>query len=107
MPEEEQEIGRLGAKRVKRLLEATLRFSLPYNAYQHKERVSLEMLTGHLGTYDLNGDVVDENGVATTRVFIESKNLDGAGSRQLVVPLGVLVRYRIADCPPHPGSWTR
>src|ERR1039458_1268215 len=83
MPEEEQEIGRIGAQRVKRLLEATLRFKLPYNAYQHKERVSLDMLTGHIESYDLNGDMLDEDGVALTRVFIESKNVDGAGSQSV------------------------
>lgn len=83
MPEEEQEIGRIGAQRVKRLLEASLRFKLPYNAYQHKERVSLDMLTGHVETYDLNGDMLDEEGVAITRVFVESKNLDGAGSQSV------------------------
>jgi hypothetical protein len=83
MPEEEQEIGREGVARVKRLLEGTLRFSLPYNAYQHRERVTLTMLTGHLETYDLNGDVLNEHGQERTRLFIESKNVDGAGSQGL------------------------
>lgn len=71
----------MGVKRVKRLLEGTLRFKLPYNAYQHKERVSLEMMTGQSEAYDLNGDVLDEDGCEVTRIFIESKNLDGAGSQ--------------------------
>ena len=79
---------------------------MPYNAYQHKERVA-EMLNGHPETYDLNGDVVDENGVATTRVFIESKNLDGAGSQQYGTERVRRGAPPIADCPPHPGSWTR
>lgn len=81
MPEEEQEIGRQGAKRVQRLLEATTRFKLPYDAYQHKERVTLKMLTGHVETYDLNGDHLDEDGQAVTRVYVESKNLQGAGGQ--------------------------
>ena len=81
MPEEEQEIGRVGAKRVQRLLEATLRFRLPYDAYQHKERVSLRMLTGHYETYDLNGDHLDEDAQEVTRVYVESKNLAGAGNQ--------------------------
>ena len=81
MPEEEQELGRIGAKRVKRLLEATLRFKLPYNAYQHAERVELTMLTGIRETYDLNGDYLDEGGQEVTRIFVESKNLDGAGNQ--------------------------
>jgi len=81
MPEEEHHIGRMGVDRVKRLLEGTLRFSLPYNAYQHKERVTLTMLTGYPETYDLNGDILDEGGHERTRIFIESKNLDGAGSQ--------------------------
>jgi hypothetical protein len=83
MPEEQHESGRVGVTRAKRLLEATLRFKLPYNAYQHKERVSLDMLTGHVESYDLNGDVLDEDGRELTRIYIESKNLDGAGSQSV------------------------
>jgi hypothetical protein len=83
MAEEQQEAGRVGAKRVKRLLEGTLRFNLPYNAYQHKERVSLDMLTGHSEAFDLNGDVLDEDGHEVTRIFIESKNTEGAGSQSI------------------------
>jgi hypothetical protein len=78
-----QETGRVGAKRVKRLLEATLRFKLPYNAYQHAERVSVEMMTGIIETYDLNGDYLDENGRELTRIYVESKNLEGAGSQSI------------------------
>jgi hypothetical protein len=70
-----------GTKRVQRLLEATLRFKLPYNAYQHAERVTLDMLTGDTETYDLNGDYLDENGHEVTRIYIESKNVEGAGSQ--------------------------
>ena len=81
MPEEEQETGRVGAKRVQRLLEATTRFNLPYDAYQHKERVTLKMITGHVETYDLNGDHLDGDGQALTRVYVESKNLKGAGGQ--------------------------
>lgn len=81
MPEAEQETGRAGVKRVQRLLEATLRFRLPYDAYQHPERVRLKMLTGRVETYDLHGDYLDEGGHGQTRVFVESKNLDGAGNQ--------------------------
>jgi hypothetical protein len=83
MPEIETEIGRVGTKRVKRLLEATTRFRLPYNAYQHAERVSLEMLTGVIETYDLNGDYLDEHGNEVTRIYVESKSVDGAGSQSI------------------------
>lgn len=81
MPEVEQETGRTGVQRVKRLLEATLRFRLPYNAYQHSERVRLKMLTDEYETYDLNGDYLDEDGREVTRIYVESKNLDGAGAQ--------------------------
>lgn len=81
MPEEEQEIGRAGVKRVQRLLEGTLRFRLPYDAYKHKERVSLKMLGGMVKLYDLNGDFLDEQGQAVTRIFVESKNLADAGGQ--------------------------
>ncbi len=81
MPEIEGETGRVGVARVKRLLEATIRFTLPYNAYQHLERVRLEMMTGHVETYDLNGDFLDEDGHPVTRIYVESKNVEGAGSQ--------------------------
>jgi hypothetical protein len=81
MPEEVQELGRQGAARVKRLLEGTLRFNLPYNAYSHVERVTLVMLTGAGETYDLHGDVLDEDGRERTRIYVESKNVDDAGSQ--------------------------
>jgi hypothetical protein len=81
LPEVEQEAGRVGAKRVKRLLEGTMRFKLPYNAYQHAERVRVEMLTGIFETYDLNGDFLDEDGHAVTRIYVESKNVEGAGAQ--------------------------
>ena len=58
-----------------------MRFNLPYNAYQNPERVSLKMLTGRRETYDLNGDHLDESGRETTRMFVESKDLQGAGGQ--------------------------
>lgn len=80
MPELEQETGRQGVARVKRLLEAFMRFNLHYDAYQHAERVSLVMLTGQVETYDLTGDHLDDQGQARTLVFVESKNVkDAAG----------------------------
>ena len=81
MPEVEQETGRVGAKRIQRLLEATLRFKLPYDAYAHRERVMLKMLTGRVETYDLKGDYVGEDGRAVTSIYVESKNVAGAGSQ--------------------------
>src|SRR4051794_29567031 len=79
MAEVEGETGRTGVKRVKRLLEATLRFKLPYDAYRHPERVKLTMLTGREEAFDLTGDFLNPEGTALTRIFIESKNQAGAG----------------------------
>lgn len=81
VPEKEQEIGRQGVLRVKRLLEASTRFELPYDSYQQAERVVLPMLTGHVETYDLNGDHLDADGRALTRIFVESKHQHDAGSQ--------------------------
>lgn len=67
--------------RVKRLLEGFMRFTLPYDAYQHKERVTLELLTGTVETYDLTGDHLDEDGEPQTRIFVESKNVDDAAGQ--------------------------
>lgn len=79
--EVQHEAGRRGARRVKRLLEATLRFKLPYDAYKNPERVSLTMLTGHKEAFDLKGDFLSEEGLAVTHVFVESKNQAGAGNQ--------------------------
>jgi hypothetical protein len=81
LAEEHHESGRRGAKRVKRLLEATQRFSLDYNAYENPARVKLKMLTGHVERYDLTGDYLDEDGTAKTPIFIESKNVKEPGSQ--------------------------
>lgn len=81
MPEENHHSGKVGVTRVKRLLEASLRFNLPYNSYEHIERVTLKMVTGERKAYDLNGGFLDEQGQERTRVYIESKNLKTAGSQ--------------------------
>lgn len=39
------------------------------------------MLTGRVETYDLSGDHLDEDAEERTRIYVESKNLTGAGSQ--------------------------
>jgi hypothetical protein len=81
VPEVEQETGRKGAMRVKRLLEGSMRFRLPYDAYQHHEKVSLPMLTGRVETYDLSGDHRAEDLEWRAEIFVESKNVGGAAGQ--------------------------
>jgi hypothetical protein len=58
-----------------------MRFHLPYDAYQHPERVRLKMLTGRVESYDLTGDHFDEGRQDATRIYIESKSVAGPGSQ--------------------------
>jgi hypothetical protein len=81
MPEEEQEIGRQYVNRVKRLLEASMRFELRWDAYQHRGKVSLTALTGATKAYDLRGNHLTDGLTATVEVFIESKGEKTAGSQ--------------------------
>jgi hypothetical protein len=81
MPEGEHEQGRTGVKRVKRLLEASMRFRLPYDAYEHAERVTLPLLSDKVKTFDLVGDHLDETGSARTPIYVESKNVKDAGAQ--------------------------
>jgi hypothetical protein len=68
-------------KRVQRLLEATFRSKLPYDAYQNPARIRQKLLGGGTKDYDLAGDFLGEDGRPKTRIFIESKNVDGAGGQ--------------------------
>lgn len=43
----------------------------------------MEMMTGIFETYDLNGDYLDEDGQGVTRIYVESKNLEGAGNQSV------------------------
>jgi hypothetical protein len=71
----------MGAMRVKRLLEGSMRFLLPYDAYQHREKVSLPMLTGRVETYDLSGDHRGEDLEWRTEIYVESKNVGEAAGQ--------------------------
>jgi hypothetical protein len=75
-------MGREGVKRVKRLLEGTMRFQLPYDAYKNRERVVLPMLVeGQRKFYDLKGVCLDEGGQVGAEIYIESKAVSDAGQQ--------------------------
>jgi hypothetical protein len=76
MPAEEtQEQGRKGAQDVKRWLEATMRFRLPYDVYTATQRTTLELLGGTLKRFDLKGEHYDELFQHPQDIYIEVKNV--------------------------------
>jgi hypothetical protein len=82
MPEMEHESGREGIKRVRRLLDGTMRFRLPYDVYGSPERVVLPLLAdGERKHFDLSGDLMDEDGQPGPEIYVESKNVKGAGDQ--------------------------
>ncbi|HEX3361331.1 MAG TPA: hypothetical protein VHS74_10100 [Solirubrobacterales bacterium] len=82
MPETEQQIGMDGVKRVRRLLDGTMRFRLPYDVYGSPERVVLPLLPeGERKHFDLAGDLLDEDGRPSSPIYVESKNVKGAGDQ--------------------------
>jgi hypothetical protein len=82
MTEIEQEIGRNGVKRVRRLLDGTMRFRMPYDIYETPERVILPLLAeGKTKSFDLCGHYSEEKGDAGSEIFVEAKNYADAGNQ--------------------------
>ncbi len=73
MPAEEtQEQGRAGVQNVKRWLESSVRFSLPYNVYENTVRCTLATVNG-VKRFDLKGDHYDEKYANPREIYIEVK----------------------------------
>jgi hypothetical protein len=82
MTEIEQEIGRNGVKRVRRLLDGTMRFQMPYDIYENPERVILPLLAeGKTKSFDLRGHYSNEKGDAGSEIYVEAKNYADAGNQ--------------------------
>src|SRR5262245_60842050 len=82
MPETEHELGREGIKRVRRLLDGSMRFRLPYDVYENAERVVVPLLPdGERKYFDLNGQCLGEDGTPRSELYVESKNVKDAGSQ--------------------------
>ncbi|MGN6253714.1 MAG: hypothetical protein ACTHO8_01860 [Solirubrobacterales bacterium] len=82
MPEAQHETGREGVMRVRRLLEGTMRFRLPYDAYSSGSRASLPMLVpGEKKQYDLQGNVFDDGDNPGPQIYIEVKAVKDAGNQ--------------------------
>jgi hypothetical protein len=59
-----------------------MRFRLPYDIYEAPERVVLPLLPeGERKHFDLSGDCLGEDGQPTGELFVESKNVQGAGDQ--------------------------
>lgn len=76
MPAEEvQEQGRAGALDVKRWLESTMRFDLPYDVYTNTVRTTLRRLDGSDKRFDLSGQHYDERYDNPRQIYVEVKNV--------------------------------
>lgn len=94
MTEVEQELGREGAKRFRRLLDGTMRFQMPYDVYEAPERVVLPLLPdGEKKTFDLKGFHSDDEGQPGPEVFVEAKNYKGAGGQSTAFKEFLAVAY--------------
>ena len=82
MPEAEHETGRDGVMRIRRLLEGTMRFRLPYDAYISGSRASLPMLvSGEKKQYDLQGNFFDDGDEPGPQIYVEVKSVKDAGNQ--------------------------
>jgi transcriptional regulator with XRE-family HTH domain len=82
MTEVEQEIGRKGVKRFRRLLDGTMRFNMSWDIYENAPLVALPLLaSGKTKTFDLGGLHTDDDGETLAEIFVEAKNYKDAGSQ--------------------------
>jgi hypothetical protein len=75
--EESQEIGRAGVNDVKRWLEATMRFQVPYTVYDDPVRVSLPLVNGSVKRFDMLSHhfAMDQPSPSKRDVYVEVKTV--------------------------------
>lgn len=76
--EQQHEAGRDGVLRVKRWLESTTRFRLPWDVYDAPNQTAGKLLDGSAESYDLAGNLVGEDGKSGPPVLIEVKRYSSA-----------------------------
>jgi hypothetical protein len=80
LAEELQEHGRDGLRNVKRWLEATLRFELPYLVHANAARCTLALANGRTKLFDLAGDHFDELRGRPRQIYVEVKHAGTEGN---------------------------
>lgn len=72
--EKQHEAGKDGVRRVKRWLESTTRFSVPWDVYGSPNQTTVKLLSGAAKGYDIAGNLIGEDGKAGPRFYGEVKN---------------------------------
>src|SRR4051794_4405893 len=93
-------MGELEADRVRRWLDATVRFRITHNVYVLNPRTNDPMTAvrvpqlraNSFERFDLRGDILDEQGVAGNTLYVECKSYSNAGNQ------GVLYDEYLAVC---------
>jgi hypothetical protein len=75
--EESGEIGRLGVNAVKRWLEATMRFQVPYTVYDNAVRVTLPLVNGSVKKFDMLAHHYDSDQQTLSKrdIYVEVKTI--------------------------------
>lgn len=75
--EESHEIGRAGVNDVKRWLEATMRFTVPYTVYDDPVRVALALVNGDVKRFDMIAHhyASDQQASSERDVYVEVKSI--------------------------------
>ncbi len=98
------ELGRDGVLRVRRWLDATARFSITHTAYDldpggHQyTHVRTRQLDGRVETFDLVGDIRDENGQRGNTVYVECKNYTASGNQRTLYSEYLVTCYSAFAC---------
>lgn len=72
--EQQHEAGRDGVRRVKRWLESTTRFSVPWDVYGSPNQTTVKLLSGEAKGYDIAGHLIGEEGASGPPFYGEVKH---------------------------------
>jgi len=90
--------GQTGVANLKRWLEATTRFDVPFTTYEAEERMTLKLLDGSLKTYDLYATHHNDDAARSYSgrvLYVESKNLTTPGKQNSDFPAFVATSYSV------------
>src|SRR4051794_16750903 len=80
--ERHHQAGREGVLGVKRWLESTTRFQVPWDVYGSWQQTTVKLLSGEAVSFDIAGHLLDEDGHAGVRFYGEVKNYTSASGQQ-------------------------
>lgn len=94
--EQQHEAGREGVQRVKRWLESTTRFEVPWDVYGSPNQLTVTLLTGAAKAFDLAGYLVGEDADAGPRFYGEVKNYRSVSDQPTLYQEYLAVAYSAA-----------